>query len=89
MRINARMDEASHKALELIKKTTGESTTEAIKHAIAFYAEELGKQQQTPGQKMRSLLNSDFVGCAEGPEDGSTHYKDYVGQAIEQKHDHC
>lgn len=42
-------------------------------------------QDQT-GAKMKALLESDFIGCAEGPEDLSENYKDYLYNGLKEKH---
>lgn len=40
-----------------------------------------------PGEGIDALLSSDFVGCAEGPEDLASRYKWYLTQDLEEKHD--
>ncbi len=70
MRINARLDEQSEKDLQFIKEQTGETVTQIIKDLLSNKADEL-RQKQRPGSKMQALLQSKFVGCGEGPEDGS------------------
>lgn len=39
-----------------------------------------------PGAKLKALLDSDFVGCGEGPEDGSINYKKYVADYLDDKY---
>jgi len=85
MRINARLDEQSEQNLLFIKEKTGETVTQIIKELLTEKAEAL-KAKQKPGSKMQALLKSDFVGCAEGPEDLSTNYKEYFYQGIKEKH---
>jgi nucleoid-associated protein YejK len=85
MRINARLDEQSEKDLQFIKEQTGETVTQIIKELLADRANEI-RQKQQPGSKMKALLESDFVGCAEGPEDLSVNYKDYLYQGLKEKH---
>jgi hypothetical protein len=85
MRINARLDEQSEQDLMFIKEKTGETVTQIIKELLTKKAEML-RDKHKPGSKMQTLLKSDFVGCAEGPEDLSTHYKDYFYQGIKEKH---
>ncbi len=86
MRINARLDDQSEKDLLFIKEQTGESVTQIIKDLLTEKAVEL-RTKQKPGSKMQALLHSDFVGCADGPEDLSTNYKDYFYRGIKEKHD--
>ena len=69
MRINARLDERSEENLEFIKQVTGENVTRIIKDLLEERARQL-RQRNKSGAKLKALLESDFVGCAEGPEDG-------------------
>ena len=85
MRINARLDEQSEQNLEYIKQATGESVTQIIKDLLDKRAKEL-KQNSKAGSKFKALLESDFVGCAEGSEDLSVNYKDYLYQGLKEKH---
>ena len=85
MRINARLDERSEENLEFIKQVTGESVTRIIKDLLEERARQL-RQKNKPGSKFKALLESDFVGCAEGPEDLSTNYKEYIYQGLKEKH---
>jgi hypothetical protein len=85
MRINARLDERSEENLEFIKQVTGENVTRIIKDLLEERARQL-RQKNKPGSKFKALLESDFVGCAEGPEDLSTNYKEYIYQGLKEKH---
>jgi hypothetical protein len=85
MRINARLDERSEKNLEFIKEVTGENITWIIKDLLEERARQL-RQKNKPGSKFKALLESDFVGCAEGPEDLSVNYKEYIYQGLKEKH---
>lgn len=85
MRINASLDEQSEQDLLFIKEKTGETVTQIIKELLTEKAESL-RIEHKPGSKMQALLQSDFVGCAEGPEDLSTNYKEYFYQGIKEKH---
>jgi nucleoid-associated protein YejK len=85
MRINARLDEQSEQDLLFIKEKTGETVTHIIKELLTEKAESL-RREHKPGNKMQALLQSDFVGCAEGPENLSTNYKEYFYQGIKEKH---
>ncbi len=83
MRINARLDDETEKELKYIRDATGESVTDVIKHSLTLYSERLKSSQ---GKKMGELLDSDFVGCAEGPRDLSSDYKSYLHKALADKH---
>lgn len=85
MRINARLDEQSEQDLLFIKEKTGETVTQIIKELLTTKAEYL-RAKHKPGSKMQALLQSDFVGCAEGPEDLSVNYKEYFYQGLKEKH---
>ena len=85
MRINARLDEQSEQDLLFIKEQTGETVTQNIKELLTAKAEALRTKHRL-GSKMQALLQSDFVGCAEGSEDLSVNYKEYFYQGIKEKH---
>ena len=85
MRINARLDEQSEKNLQFIQQTTGETVTQIIKTLLQERAERLRKKNK-PGAKLKALLDSDFVGCGEGPEDGSINYKKYFADYLDDKY---
>ena len=85
MRINARLDERSEENLEYIKQVTGENVTRIIKDLLEERARQL-RQRNKPGAKLKALLDSDFVGCGEGPEDGSTNYKKYFADYLDDKY---
>ena len=76
MKTNARLDAQSEQDLLFIKEKTGETVTQIFKELLTAKAESL-RAKHKPGSKMQALLQSDFVGCAEGPEDLSVNYKEY------------
>ncbi len=88
MRINARLDEQSEQDLLFIKEKTGETVTQIIKELLTKKAETL-RVKHKPGSKIQALLKSDFIGCGEGPEDGSVNYKKYVSEYLDEKFDNC
>ena len=66
MRINARLDDARVKKLKQLKSLTRLGVSEIVKRAIdLLYRQQAGRSRD----KLDALLASDFVGCAEGPED--------------------
>ena len=83
MRINARLDEQAEKQLAFIRSTTRQSVTEVIKRSLDLYYQELKGQE---GVGTRKLMQSDFIGCAEGPEDLSVDYKRYLSQGWDEKY---
>lgn len=75
MRVNARLDEARAAKLQQLQSSLGVSASEVIKRAL----DALHKEQcEGGGAKTQALLSSDFVGCADGPEDLSSRYKQYL-----------
>jgi len=87
MRVTARLDDESEQYLEIIQKAKGFKTvTDVLKYSLQEVASHLG-QQGKPGDKMKALLESDFIGCAEGPEDLSVNYKEYIYQGLKDKYD--
>ena len=84
MRINARIEEEQAKQLESIKRTEHLTTTQVVKRALDLYFEQKKLKHKSGIQQ---LLESDFIGCAEGPEDLSDDYKKYLTQSLGQKHD--
>ena len=86
MRINARLEEEDVLKLEALKKLNHQTTTEIIKEAITvLYRQKLVH----PKGSIHALLESDFVGCAAGPEEGSQTYKQDVMDYVDAKHTDC
>ncbi len=84
MRINARLDKKSEEDLLFIKEQSHATTTQIIKELLAERAEHI-KQKNIQGSKLKAFLSSDFIACANGPEDGSVNYKNYVTEVIDNK----
>ncbi len=83
MRINARLDDNRAKKLKQLQASTRLGTSEIVKRAIDLLHRE---QAERSRDKLDALLSSDFVGCAEGPEDLASNYKQYLTQSLEEKH---
>ena len=83
MRINARLDDEHMEKLEFLKNKDHLSTTDVLKQAIDVLYEQRKMQNRS---KLQQLLQSDFIGCAEGPEDLSERYKDYLTEGWAEKH---
>lgn len=82
MRINARLDDDRVEKLKQLQSLTQLSASEIVKRAIdLLYRQQAGR----PREKINALLSSDFVGCAEGPEDLATRYKHYLTRDLENK----
>ena len=84
MRINARLDEEHSQKLAQLRKLDDLSVSDVVKQAI-----DLMYDQRTtePKKKLRALLASNFIGCAQGPEDLSQNYKTYLARDLKEKHD--
>ena len=85
MRINARLDKSTQEQLDYLRTTTRQSVTEIVRQGLSLYYQQI-KSQSEGGT--RRLLESDFIGCCEGPEDLSSDYKRYLQQGTAEKHGH-
>lgn len=83
MRINARLDETRSQKLEYLKKATHAGISEIVKEAIDVYYDRVKGKKPRPAEIFRE---SGFIGIGEGPEDLSVRYKDYLTEALEEKH---
>ncbi len=84
MRINARLDKEHSEKLEQLRKQLKLSISDVVKEAIDIMYEKSHLQAE---KKIQSLVTSGFVGCAEGPEDLASNYKQYSLQDLNAKHD--
>ena len=83
MRINARLDDERSEKLRQLRALTRLSTSEIVKRAIdRLYREHAGRSRD----RLDALLSSDFVGCAEGPPDLASRYKQYLASDLKEKH---
>ena len=86
MRINVRLEDEDVLKLEALKKLGHHTMTEIVKEAIDV----LYRQKMVhPQGSIRALVDSDFVGCADGPEDSSVNYKQYVPEYLDEKYPDC
>lgn len=83
MRINARLDEDRAEKLGRLQASTRLGTSEIVKRAIDLFYRQQAEQSR---KKIDDLLSSDFIGCAEGPEDLASNHKNYLTQSLEDKH---
>ena len=83
MRINARLDDERAEKLRQLQSVTRLSASEIVKWAIdLLHRQQAGRSRE----KLDALLSSDFVGCAEGPKDLASRYKQYLTRDLEHKH---
>jgi hypothetical protein len=85
VRINARLDDGSARKLGYLTDAMHASVTDVIKAAIDHYYGEVRARHRSGGA---ALLDSGFVGCAEGDEDLSLRYKEHLAAGLAAKHDH-
>ncbi|MDX2051760.1 MAG: hypothetical protein SFV15_05165 [Polyangiaceae bacterium] len=79
-RLNARMDQELARKVKYLRERTGSSTTGVIIASIeAFYTR--FTQSEEPGVGLR-----EFVGCADGPSDLSSNYKEALLDSLANKH---
>ncbi|GAB6039806.1 hypothetical protein [Endothiovibrio diazotrophicus] len=85
MRINARLDDEHADKLTYLLDTGHGKVTDVVKRGIDLYYDEVRRRE---GAGVRRLLESDFVGCAEGDEALSSRYKDELSGQLGDKHGH-
>ena len=83
MRISARLDDERAEKLRQLRVSTQLGISEVVKRAIDLLHRQQTKQSR---KKVDDLLSSDFVGCAEGPEDLAGNYKRYLTGSLLGKH---
>ena len=72
MRIDIHLDEEHAAKFRYLLKATPGNTDDVVEHAIDLYYDEIKRRE---GRGARRLLESDFIGGAEGEENLSTNYK--------------
>jgi len=82
MRINARLDDSYEKKLLAIQQATALSTSEIVKQALDLLYEKTTLTGRQKNQKLIEML----AGTAEGLEDLSVNYKEYLYQGWKEKH---
>jgi predicted transcriptional regulator len=81
MRVNARLDEATHEQLEYLTQATGKSVSLVLRESVAHYYVQV-KQQQRPPSRFLALAGTGSSGLG----DLSTNVKQYVAEALAQKY---
>ena len=82
MRITARIDESYEQKLKTIQQITHLNTTEIIKQALDLLYEKTELSGKEKNQRLLHML----AGTAEGPEDLSENYKEYLYKGLKGKH---
>ena len=83
MRINAILDDERAEKLRQLQSLTRLSASEIVKRAIDLLYRHQSRRSR---DKLKALLSSDFVGCAEGPADLASQCKRYLIRDLEGKH---
>jgi hypothetical protein len=81
-RLNARLDAELSEKLEYLKDRTKLSVTEVVKRSIERYYDEV---RRGSADTHSLLMESGFIGCADGPADLSTEYKRELGALLRKK----
>lgn len=68
-RINARLEPELARKMDVLRRRTGQSTTDILKASLESYYVTVTRDER-PASKL-----ADFVGCATGPRDLSETYK--------------
>jgi hypothetical protein len=79
-RINARLDADLARKVGVLRKRTGQSTTEIVKASLESYYVAMTREESP------AALLSEFIGCASGPADLSTSYKQQLTKSLLRKH---
>ena len=79
-RINARLGDELARKLEYLAERTQQSSSDVVRESIAAYYREL---EESPASSRDALR--DFVGCADGPRDLSSKYKDELERSLIDK----
>ena len=83
MRVNARLDDVRAAKLAQLQSLTRSSASDVLKRAIdQLHREQMARSRE----KLESLTSSDFIGCAEGPQDLADDYKRYIAGDLADKH---
>ena len=82
MRVDVRLDEASAGKLSRLQTLTGLSAGDVLEQAIeCLHKEHMASVQN----RLDSLLSSEFIGCAEGPRNLASAYKQYLANDLAGK----
>lgn len=84
MRVTAELSEEHASKLRRLQSLTQLSAAEIIRQGIDLLD---CQQSERNWERLDAILSSGFVGCLQdAPEDLATNYKDYLTDALEEKH---
>ena len=85
MRITARLDAESEHDIEAIRSKVGLKTvTDVLRYSLREAATRLDRESK-PGDRMKALLGSDYVGSFDGDPKLSSDYKRLLGDYLDEK----
>lgn len=82
-RVNARIDAALARRLDVVARRTGKTSSQIIKESLARYCELVLERTPNPAEALR-----EFIGSGTGPGDLSTTYKAQLSASLARKHGH-
>ena len=81
-RINARLDDELARRVDLVRKRKRRSVSQIVQESLARYCDqELGGG----GEALAVLRAAGFIGCADGPADLSSDYKQALTRSLRRK----
>jgi hypothetical protein len=80
-RINARVDAATTRQLEELTEATGLSVSHVVREAIAVYHAQLKTARRPRPRRLLAMVGK----YSSGHSDGSTRYKEIIGEVLEEK----
>ena len=83
MKISVTLDDDRAQKLKQLQVSTRLGIGEIVNRGIDLL---YGEQVERSRDKVDGLLSSDFVGCADGPEDLASDYKQYLTRSLDGKH---
>ena len=83
MKISVTLDDDRAQKLKQLQVSTRLGIGEIVNRGIDLL---YGEQVERSRDKIDGLLSSDFVGCADGPEDLASDYKQYLTRSLDGKH---
>ena len=83
MKISVTLDDDRAQKLKQLRVSTRLGIGEIVNRGIDLL---YGEQVERSRDKVDGLLSSDFVGCADGPEDLASDYKQYLTRSLDGKH---
>ena len=80
-RLNARIDAPLAKKVAALRRATKQTTTGVVRAALERYFEAISRD----AQPYALLSESGFIGCADGPADLSSSYKNELASSLKTK----